>query len=38
MEKLKIYKNFLNKKDFKNISDLVVSDYFPYYYQDIKLS
>jgi len=37
MKKLEIHKNYLSKKDFKNISELVVSNYFPYYYQDYQV-
>ena len=30
---MNIYKNFLNKKDFKKIQLEIMSDYIPWYYQ-----
>ena len=31
---MNIYKNFLSKKTFKNLKDTMMSDYFPWYFND----
>jgi len=31
---MNIYKNFLNKKDLKKIKEVIMSDYFPWYYNN----
>ena len=31
---MNIYKNFLPKKDFNKLKNYVMSDYFPWYYND----
>lgn len=31
---MKIYKNFLSKKDFKNIESIILSDQMPWYFND----
>ena len=32
---MKIYKNFLNKKDFKNIKDFLSDQYFYWFYENV---
>ena len=31
---MKIYKDFLSKKDFKKIESVIMGDYMPWYYND----
>ncbi len=31
---MNIYKNFLDKKDFKNLKDKIMGDYMPWYFND----